>query len=490
MSAPIARYGPAVGAIRWPAYFPNRTQFISSFLGSPAGVTPTRIFTDFGNRAPSLWNNYSIWGTGVDTQSIVDAELQAAQGAVTYFAYDWYPPLSAFPTDPQNAPLQSGIMAAAEAHRVSPYKSLVSYTFMLTGQWWKYNTSLPGDWGRSSAYQAYMVACMQEAAYLKIGGRPVIGIYDYAALSGADQVIFQGVIDSLITAYGGPIYIDAQDFSALTCTDFLSRGARWKTTYGPNPGLPSPVNNTQYAWENQRARDVSLWGWPGGGIQYYSFLTPFNDQRPRNTLAYWVDQPSMPEWQNHIGAGFYVTFAGFGSATPEICVVYSWDEIDEGGPGMSPTVQERRRYLDALLWAKTGHWPSEYLYELDAAQNNFVKTGTWTRSAQTPGMFNNDEIISNSTSDKVDFVHTRCRYLGVLATMGPDRGNAEVLIDDVLVATVDLYAASTTYQNQVFMSTRLDGGTHKITVRVPGTKNPLSSSTQVGYDACRIIYNP
>jgi hypothetical protein len=497
-----ARNIPKLGAVRWPAFTSDRASFVADWLGSPAGVSADRVFVEYGHRAPSLWDNYAQWGPAVSSQrvqEIVDSELLAADGALDYFSYNWFPPPSCFTGDPSNKPLQSGIMLPAEAHFASPYKTRVKAMYMVHPAWWSMNTmpvNLPDNFGRAAAYRAHLVAAMQDPAYFRFGGRPVLGVYGYASYP-AIQATFQAEIDLLVAALGEPIYILVQDQNQSTVTALASRGARWKVTYGPNPGPALQASNTQYAWENQRSSDVTQWTWVGGGTQYYMSLTPCNDRRPRGPTTWYCDQPTMPEWQLHIAASFNYTQSGYGTANPEIGMIYSWDEIDEGGPGICPTFQERRRYLDALKWARSGVFPASYMYEIDAAQigSYITKTGSWTKSAQTVGMFNGDEIISGADGDAVDFTHERCRHLGILATKGPDRGIADVYLKEgsgawVLAGAVDLYSPTVQYQQQVYMSARLSGGTHSISFRDKNAKNGASSSNRVGLDAFRIVYNP
>lgn len=494
---PVPRIlGPKFGWIRWPAYTSDRNVFLVDFLNSPSGVTVNRIFTEYGNRAPSLWDNYSEWGPGVPdltVQTIIDNELLIAgsRGACDFWSYNWFPPPSCFVGDPSNMPKQSGIMLPPEAHRLSPYKDLVKIVFMISPLWFSYNTSLPlpGNWGRAAQYRAHLIACFNESSYFKFNGRPVIGVYGYSSMSASDKAEWLNQLDLLAAEYGGPLYIAIQDHDVTAGQAMASRGARWLTTYGPNPGPAGVVNGVQYPWSLQAASDITNTNWigsvSGGALQLYTSVTPFNDRRPRSVGTWWIDQPTMPELVDHLSALYRYTQAGFGSLTPEFGIGYSWDEIDEGGPGITPSFQEHTRYIDALSWVRTGIFPELYLYQLDARQKNFTQSGVWTPSAQTPGMFNNDDMISGGPGDYIDFSHVRSTQLGIVCSYGPTLGIGEVLIDGVLAGTINQFSPTPLYQQLGFMSTTLSCGTHTIRFR-----EAAGSPARVSYDACRIVYKP
>jgi hypothetical protein len=81
---------------------------------------------------------------------------------------------------------------------------------------------------------------------------------------------------------------------------------------------------------------------------------------------------------------------------------------------------------------------------------------------------------------------------GVRATAGqtaalygarrPDGGNADVYVDGVKKATVSFYAASTAWKAKVYTTPALSAGSHRIEVRVLGTKPTGSTGTNVALD--------
>lgn len=74
----------------------------------------------------------------------------------------------------------------------------------------------------------------------------------------------------------------------------------------------------------------------------------------------------------------------------------------------------------------------------------------------------------------------------LVADKDPYRGIAQILIDGALAGTVDFYAPTTTYQATVFDSGPLAAGSHTITVRATGTKNPSSRHTFISVDCFKV----
>jgi len=60
------------------------------------------------------------------------------------------------------------------------------------------------------------------------------------------------------------------------------------------------------------------------------------------------------------------------------------------------------------------------------------------------------------------------RSIAWVATRGTHGGRAQVRVDGVLVATIDTYAATTSYRRVVFARTLAARGTHRIQITVLG----------------------
>lgn len=477
-------------SVRWDGYSSDDVLLYGTCLIQ--GTNPTVLKSNYGHRRPIQWDNFCQYGPGVNQQTIIDNELIAARGIIDWWQYDMYPKLTGNPS--LDCP-QGNLMLPFEAHLLSPYKNYVKFGLMITPDFYSYGSApinLPGDWSRVAEYRAYVVSCMNDSAYMKLFGMPVLGVYNYANLSAGNKTRWLLELDAIVTAYGAPLYILIQDGNSTARADHLSHAGRLsRVRYGPNPDIDSTPG--QYAWENQRAKDVASWNSAGGGEFLAATVRPLQDRRPLTLTgagtAYY-DQPTMPELQRHLSAALNAFQSGIGFA--DLVSYHAWSENTESGPGVCPTLQEKWRYLHAMKWARDGVYPDTYLYDFNANSLGIHSTssGVWTKSAQTFGMFDGDEIVSGGSGDYREFTHERARHLCAVWSTGPDRGIAQVLIDGVSVGLFDQYSPTPQYQVVGYTSSRLDGATHRIRITDTNTKNPSSSSNRVGIDNWRIVYNP
>ena len=73
---------------------------------------------------------------------------------------------------------------------------------------------------------------------------------------------------------------------------------------------------------------------------------------------------------------------------------------------------------------------------------------------------------------------------GVVSTLGPDRGKAQIMVDGMLMATIDLYAPTQTTAQVVWAINGLSPSTtHQVQFVSTGSRNSASTSTRVDYDA-------
>ena len=138
---------------------------------------------------------------------------------------------------------------------------------------------------------------------------------------------------------------------------------------------------------------------------------------------------------------------------------------------------------------KAGNW-SEWVagpsLSLAAVQENGMEVsypaGKWTRSALS-GAYGGYVKHTSASRAMAQFAFTGDEVAWV-STKGANRGKAEVWLDGVKVATVDLYSASTQTRQVVFSRGGLvPTQTHTLEVRVLGTKSVASSDKRVDLDA-------
>jgi hypothetical protein len=112
-----------------------------------------------------------------------------------------------------------------------------------------------------------------------------------------------------------------------------------------------------------------------------------------------------------------------------------------------------------------------------------------------PGVFNEGDwelvflpdsfSMRITSSDETDATH-ELEFQGDTivwyAVKDMDAGVAEIILDDQVVATVDLYSSTPMYQQPVFSETFGGVNWHTIRIRVSGTKNPASTGVYVKSD--------
>ena len=108
-------------------------------------------------------------------------------------------------------------------------------------------------------------------------------------------------------------------------------------------------------------------------------------------------------------------------------------------------------------------------------------TGTWASQtvATASGGAQRFASVANATAT-ITFTGSNVAWVAV---KGRDRGLAEVVLDGILVGTIDLFRANAAVRNVVFERSNLAGGEHTLQIRVLGTKARNSTGTRVDLDA-------
>jgi hypothetical protein len=114
-------------------------------------------------------------------------------------------------------------------------------------------------------------------------------------------------------------------------------------------------------------------------------------------------------------------------------------------------------------------------------------TAGWTLGSQF-NMSSGERVTASDVTDAAatfTFTGTGVRWIGYL---GSNVGIARVLIDGVLVATVDSYAGlQEHFQGVSFSATGLTDGPHTLSIQVTGTRNPSSSNPRIVIDAFEVL---
>jgi hypothetical protein len=112
---------------------------------------------------------------------------------------------------------------------------------------------------------------------------------------------------------------------------------------------------------------------------------------------------------------------------------------------------------------------------------NGIQVGVWKRGSSSKHY--GGSVRYSSTAGAVFGRGANVSDFALVTTLGPNRGRAEVLVDGVVTATLDLYSATTMYRRVVYAVDFGMSGFHTIEVRVLGTKNPKSTGKRIDVDA-------
>jgi hypothetical protein len=110
-----------------------------------------------------------------------------------------------------------------------------------------------------------------------------------------------------------------------------------------------------------------------------------------------------------------------------------------------------------------------------------TQKGSW--STDTNSGFYGGSVRHSKAAGASQSWKANVSSFAVVSTLGPNRGRAEVWVDGVRVATVDLYASSVQRRRVVYAVDFGSTAQHTIELRVAGTKNSKSSGVRVDFDA-------
>lgn len=447
----------------------RRSNLYNRILENPADTTsnPGYIFSDPGT-IPG--------GFTADTTAILHQEAAQATGAIDAWGWDTYHDES-IGIDP--ADYDSHQPNGAQVSKLNRgLKAYFADSSITAPQFW---VNLVGDdtglhFTQTTPYKYLDAQCafadsfMGDPRYKHTkGGKPFLGLISSASV---DQTHWTQCLTHM--THGTPFVIGMPTCAGLTPCDTTF-------VYGVQ-NLPAGAG--QHAYVDLEAQDKTKW--VGTGAATMNWLA---DRRPFVPGTIWVDQPTQPEAVRHITDAINSAAGAFGG-------VYTiWNELAEEGPGALQTAQEGTRYTDALKWArKPSSKPVFYTYELTLNSLYVTTVGSWTVQQPGPtgilGAHDSDEISSANTSDSKTLSHPGVKNFGLFASKGPDRGIVEVDVDGSLVTNVDLYAASPTVHQLVWLSSDLPVQTHNVGFVVTGTKNASSSSVKVQLDSVQVTYHP
>ncbi|MEW5852806.1 MAG: peroxidase family protein [Myxococcota bacterium] len=132
--------------------------------------------------------------------------------------------------------------------------------------------------------------------------------------------------------------------------------------------------------------------------------------------------------------------------------------------------------------------PQFRVVALQESHDDVNYSGRWSSSGLS-GSYGG-KVRHSSRSGATASLTFQGRAVAWVSTLSSNRGMAEVLLDGVVVATVDTYSASTQKRRIVFSANVDPGVAHTLQVRVLGTQNSESSSDRVDIDAFVVLGAP
>ena len=152
-----------------------------------------------------------------------------------------------------------------------------------------------------------------------------------------------------------------------------------------------------------------------------------------------------------------------------------------------PTSSSTKRQFRARATDNNGNqstWATAKAFRVLAHQNGssaVTQAGTWKTASKSS--FYGGNVRHSRTAGSKQSRTAVVSDFAIVSTLGPNRGRADVYVDNVYQATIDLYASSLQYRRVVYAIDFGAAGSHTIELRVKGTKRAASSGVRVDFDA-------
>jgi len=482
---------PLIGAIRWDAWFPGNTSVLSEYL-------PSNLLTRWGYREPS----YGWYDVGVsNAQSIIDQEIKdAADAGLDFWIFNDY----------KHAETAAGwenrtqLHGAYKLYQASSQKHRIKFGFFQMPAGLRF---VANDYW-NTVYLPYLAQSFADPQYLKVNGnRPVLfvpGIVGYGGGMDALSTGERATLNALNAANGiGEVFVIAtavppsgmqaaassqtHKIDAFSSYGVMGNAAKPEMTYCTvDPG----DSNYHCPFSSQAAVDKSNWQAAAqGGFVSVPGLTPVNDSRALTTpYGFYVDQPTYSEWLTHLNeAKTFISTNPSRTTAPGLALIYAWNELAEGGPGIIPTKQNGKMYLNAITAVKSGNLNAAQSNVLNGDNKLIARTGNWINYSPVIGAFNNDEQISQWAGDTATVYGQRATHFEIRGVKGPNRGKMEVFVDGTSKGVVDLYSVDWQLNQTLYSQPTSGAGLHQLKVVNVSTDAAVS---QVGIDSIVITEQP
>jgi hypothetical protein len=312
--------GVIAGAIRWDAWYVST----SSLFGNSITIS----LDQWQFRAPWFCNTYSgLIDTNGDRQLIIDLEIQyAATAGLKYFAFDI-------------AGIGTRLSTGWGFYQSSAYKSQINWCWVVTSDGYF------GSTGNYSSHNATFVAQFQQSNYqLVLGNRPLMYLFfstfpNFGSSTSNFAAALADLRSQAIAAGLGSPYIVLMSGTG----NLASLGADAISGYIAVPG-----SSTGQPYASLSSYAAGVWAsQASSGSPMIPTVQMGWDNRPRiNNPPPWEPSPGVSwfypgtvnERADHLQAA-----VNFVKAHPSACpssalIIYSWNECDEGGGSLIPTI--------------------------------------------------------------------------------------------------------------------------------------------------------
>jgi len=245
-------------------------------------------------------------------------------------------------------------------------------------------------------------------------------------------------------------------------------------------------------------------------VDYVAALSPVMDPRgliyyetpvaqfPGLSYKYYFDVPTYKEWEDHYKFFFDTLrqYPGRTTSNPGTMLIYAWNELSEGGPGIIPTKQYKSMFPAAFKSVETCSCTDLYeeILNNDTKDSRLFYEGKWTATkplASNSGNFNNDLSISSTAGDfmQVDQSTGDCIGFEIIGQKSNNLGKLEIYIDNAArpTAIVDCYYTVRIPKQVLYKTGTLKIGNHTIKVKVQHRNKGVSKGFDVNIDCVKVI---
>jgi hypothetical protein len=243
--------------------------------------------------------------------------------------------------------------------------------------------------------------------------------------------------------------------------------------------------------------DAAYSGSNGDGVKtvHVRWYNAFNEMTEEATATIILDRSAptagkptnaMADGASLQGSGLPVRFAWTVSAVPSGADHVLWSQQRDGGPWSTPspvsgstlkrllapghTYRFRVQPIDRA--GNVGAWAYGATFRLSGvsqASRGVRYAGTWTTSTSASTWWGGTARASSKAGSTVSYRFTG-RTIAWVGLKGPGRGKANVYVNGVFKATVDLYSATTRKQLIVWSASYATYATRTVTINVLGTR--------------------